>query len=238
MSSRSEQSRSMQPVWIIVGMVAMGILALAHPGSAQEGSKVVAPKNLFEDFEIIVNRNIFDPSRQTDRRKPSPEEMSAAKAANTTGSATTEEIIDSFKGEEMALVGTLIDGPTSVAFFTSENSDFKTVAQLGESVGEFRLAEIRTECVKLENKGKIIKLPVGSRMSSQRDGEWIIAANIRSRPVPKSETEAPPPKEGSPEKPPEETTASTAASAPEAAGGGADDVLKKLMEKRRKALEK
>ncbi len=226
--------------WFFLGLISLGIVILAGGASAQEGQKNTAAEGSFESFEIIVNRNIFDPNRRSDRRKPSPEEE-AARAANT--SASSEEGNDNFHSEEMALVGTLIDGGTSVAFFTSENSDFKTVALLGETIGDFRLAEIRTEHVKLENNGKTIELPVGSRMSSQRDGGWTVAANPRPRLTPKNESEAAPsPKEEDSANPSTETTASSKSSTTPAAtsttGGGTDDVLKQLMEKRRKALEK
>jgi len=229
--------------WFHWGLVFLGILTMAFGAFAQQVPKEVAPEGSFDSFEIIINRNIFDPNRRADRRKLSPEEEAAASAGNATVKTAGEEVIDDFISEQMALVGTLIDGPTAVAFFTSDNSDFKTVAQLGETVGEFRLAEIRTEHVKLESNGKTIKLPVGSRMSSQRDGEWIIAANIRPATTSERQREASPPNKESSEKPSGGTSASTASSTTESSGsdgggGGVDDVLKKLMERRRKALEK
>lgn len=215
-------------VWVPAGLVAMVLWAPAQDEKMESVASVS-----FESFEIVTNRNIFNPNRQADRRKPSPEEAAAAAtAASTSEGATSEESLDSFRSHEMALVGTLIDGPTAVAFFSSSSSDFKTVAQIGENVGEFRLAEIQTEYVKLDSNGKTIKLPVGSRMSSQRDGGWSIAANPRPVAAPKNSAETAPPKEEASVKPGDEAPAATAQ------GGGADDVLKRLMEKRRKALEK
>lgn len=223
--------------WIPVVLISAGILAMAGWASAQEEQKEAVSSVTFEAFEIIVNRNIFDPNRKSDRKKPTPEELSAS--ADTKNGATSEEESDNFKSDEVALVGTLIDGSTAVAFFTSETSDFKTVAQVGESVGDFKLAEIRTDCVRLEDHGKTIDLPVGSRMSSQKDGAWSIGMNPRPVPSPSGGPGPAPTTEGGSAKPAGETTPPSPEATPSgAASSGVDDVLKKLMERRRKALEK
>ena len=222
--------------WLV--FIPLGILALPWSAFCQESPKETGAEVSFEVFEIILNRNIFDPNRTTDRRKPSPQEEAAANKATAVEGASNEEKLDEFKSEEMALVGTIIDGPTAVAFFTSESSDFKTVAQRGEMVGEFRLAEIRTEHVKLESEGKTIQLPVGSRMSSQRNGDWIIALNSPATPKPKNENPSEGSQEGNTSNPPEGASGSSSSTPSPASGDGTDDVLKRLMERRRKALEK
>lgn len=243
-----------------VVLVLAGIVLVPEWTPAQAERKEAPAGTSFESFEIVVNRNIFDPNRQADKRTPTPEEMAAA--ADTNKGASSEQEIDHFQGNEVALVGTLIDGPTAVAFFTSETSDFKTIAQVGEQVGDFKLAQIRTEYVRLENKGKTIDLPVGSRMTSQKDGGWSMGQNPRpvrahgegeasegdsSRrdgpgreresgrrdEVTKGSDPARPAREEKAGSPPEEESG-----APKAASSGTEDVLKKLMERRRKALEK
>ncbi len=227
-------------LWYWFGFLAFqfGMLILPPEGNCQEAAGETGSEVSFEAFEIILNRNIFDPNRTADRRKLSPAEEAAAVKPDLVESATEENGVDDFKSEEVALVGTLIDGSTAVAFFTSDSSDFKTVAQRGEMVGEFRLAEIGTGSVKLESEGKKIELPVGSRMSSQRNGDWIIALNIQATPMPKNENASESSRKDNSSTPSGEASSSSSTTSPSSSGDSTDDVLKQLMERRRKALEK
>jgi hypothetical protein len=128
----------------------------------EAGVSVLAQSNTvnphdFSAFQIISDRNIFDPNRQPrvrNRTTPRP-----------------PRIVDSF-----SLVGTMSYSNVLLAFFDGTSSDYRKSLQPGDKIANYTAAEIRQDAVKLVSGTNAIELKVGMQMRRSADGNWAAAA--------------------------------------------------------------
>jgi len=212
----------------VLGLAPIGILIAALRAPSQDETRDRTSAVSFEPFRIVVERNIFDPNRRADRRGQDSDEEPGLAEAGEAGDATAVSEANFFESEQVALVGTLIDGATAVAFFESTNAEYDTVAEPGGAIAGFRIAEIRTEYVRLAKDGESVDLPVGSSMNSQEEGGWKVTSGSPLRQASRNGSEAASPKEERSVTEPEETKAM--------GNAGTSSVLDQLKQRRRKAL--
>jgi hypothetical protein len=168
----------------------------------------------FDAFRIIVKRSIFDPARRSDEprrsREPKP--------------ATPE--FEPPPIERLILLGVLINGPEIIAFFDGSESDYRVPVLLGGTIAGQRIAEIRTDSVKLEGGGRTISLPVGLSIRRQGSEPWEVDYAVQpsfSSEIASANTSESGVRGDSEDKRPEDTSS--------------DDIRRRMMERRKKELE-
>ncbi len=166
----------------------------------------------FESFRILIERNIFDP----DRRK----RMSVV-----------ELPVEAPPTERIVLIGTMIDGGEAYAFFDGTKSEYEAAVRLREAIAGYRVTEIDTDHVKLDNGGRQISLPVGMGLVREGEGNWQIASASLPAWSDRSRSTATESTTGATDKEQE-------AESGKSQGDSIEDVLKKLMEKRKQELQR
>jgi hypothetical protein len=114
----------------------------------------------FASFQIIGQRNIFDPNRVPHRR-----------------TGATARVVDSF-----SFVGTLSYAKGTFAFFDGTSPDFRKVLELDGSIAGFKVAAITPKSVKLLSETNAISgtneivLEVGTQIRRNDDGQWEVSS--------------------------------------------------------------
>ncbi len=202
---------------LLVLSIAFQISVRADEGESNETSSEVQIKdesapNAFERFQLILDRNIFDPDRrgprQRDReRRPEPP-----------------------REESFTLLGTMSYADKQLAFFNGTDSDWTGAIKLGESLGNHKLTSVEYDKVVLDFDGKIIELRVGSGRSKRGDEEWrtleegrSVSGRTSSRRFSSSSSS-------------DNATNSDDSDAPDLSGLESNDILKQLMERRKQQM--
>ncbi len=120
-----------------------------------------APARLsYDAFRMISDRNIFNPNRvgrgapRTTRRDPTP-------AAHV---------------ESFSLVGIMSYEKGLFAFFEGTSADFKKVLQADAVIGQYKVASVVPDAVKLTFGTNDYELKVGMQMRREDEGEWFLSA--------------------------------------------------------------
>jgi hypothetical protein len=130
------------------------VLALSTVAAAQETNR-----NSFASFQVISQRNIFDPNREP--RRPG--------RTRSSGPGHTRSV-DAF-----SLVGIMSYGKGDFAFFDGTNSEYRKIVEASGAIAGYKVAEITPGGVKLENGKQTVEMKVGAQM--QRDDErWQLVA--------------------------------------------------------------
>jgi hypothetical protein len=119
----------------------------------------VAPGQGFDAFQLLVERNIFNPNR-VGRTRSSPEEKPP-------------------RVDEISLVGTMESARGRIAFFDSPDAAFRKALREGESVGDFKVQRIATDGVDLVRDDKPLALKVSQQLRRPEGGDW----SVRSTPT-------------------------------------------------------
>jgi hypothetical protein len=179
------------------------VFAVASIAGAQETNR-----NSFAAFQLISQRNIFDPNREPrrpGRSRPSP---SRGKVA-----------------ESFSLVGTMSYDKGEFAFFDGTESDYRKILEPSGTIAGYMVAEITPSGVKLENGKQVVQMKVGSQL--QRDGDaWQLVARNES-----PSTHAEPPAVSGADAEPAGEPAGDSPALP------SNDILKKLMQQREQELK-
>jgi hypothetical protein len=125
-----------------------GAVSPQVPGKTVEG---------FTAFNIIGDRNIFNPNRsprRTGGNEPRPK----------------VKVVDSF-----GLVGILAYEKGTFAFFDGSASEFKKVLKVSDQIAGYTIAEVSSASVKLNKDGKTLEVPVGSQMRREEQGDWTLS---------------------------------------------------------------
>lgn len=168
----------------------------------------------YPSFQIISDRNIFNPNR-----------------SGRAGRSTRKEPEKAVKTESFALVGTMSYEKGSFAIFDGSSSEYRTVLKPAETIAGYKITEIAYDHVKLAStatNGVDIELAVGMQMKRQDEEEWRPGARTgsfatSSGPAAPSATS--------------EASSGSNSSPGSTSGGGASDILKRLMEKREQELK-
>ncbi|MCX7000771.1 MAG: hypothetical protein NT106_10840 [Candidatus Sumerlaeota bacterium] len=169
-----------------------------------------ADKSDFKDFKIVANRNIFD-SERTPSQEGSPRPQAVPKDPP----------------EEFRLVGVMISGKDSTAFFDGSRSDYKGQWKRGDIIAGFKIRIIRTSGLLLEKDSRRMVMTVASVMKKNDQNRWELS---------KSATHVSKPPEPASSSPQDVKGGAKGEVKGSEAGGG--DILKKLMERRKKEVEK
>ncbi|MSU48516.1 MAG: hypothetical protein EXS37_05385 [Opitutus sp.] len=117
---------------------------------------VISPANSFDAFQLVVERNIFDPNR-IGRTKAAPPEKPP-------------------RVDEISLVGTMNYQKGLVAFFDSPNGNYRKTLREGESVADFKVERIAADGVELLRAEKPVSLKVAQQLRRVENGEWTVRA--------------------------------------------------------------
>ncbi|MBM3853221.1 MAG: hypothetical protein FJ399_08685 [Verrucomicrobia bacterium] len=146
-------------------------------GSAAEGRRnaaakapvppaSVVPKQGFDAFQLVVERNIFNPHR-TGRTRPGSEEKPP-------------------RVDEISLVGTVQFGRENLAVFDSPEPAFCRSLHEGESVGDFTVRRITADTVELTRAGQSLALKVSQQLRRVEGGDWTVTANQAAKADPRA----------------------------------------------------
>lgn len=179
------------------------ILGVCAAASAQQTNALARPD--FAEFKLIAERNVFDATRRPHR-------------------APTRETRQGPVIESVSLVGTLISGKGTFAFFDGTSSEHRKAVEVNGAMAGYKVAAILPDAVKLESGSTGIEMRVGAQLRHDPAGGWRLATP--GEPVAEAaETPAgaaPPPGSGSPVP---------------VSGGDANDVLQKLQQQREQELK-
>lgn len=117
----------------------------------------LAPGSSFETFQLILDRNIFDPNR-TPRRGGSEEKAPRI--------------------DQISLVGTMQSDRGPVAFFDSPDSAFRKTAATGETIGDFKIKSITQDGVDLVREDKTTTVKVAQQLKRAEGGDWNVVSII------------------------------------------------------------
>ena len=155
-------------------------------------------------FQLIADRNIFDPSR-IPHGPGAPRVRQAPKS------------IDS-----LTLVGTMSYEKGTFAFFDGTSSDYRKALKLTDSIAGYKVANITPNSVKLAAGTNELNLSVGGQLRREEDGPWRLSGQPTSyaATLGAGSTSA--------------AASPTATGSSTTSGGTESDILKRLMQKREK----
>jgi hypothetical protein len=130
------------------------LLATVLPAAAQSTNGLD-----FASFQIIRQRNIFDPSRVPHRRS----------------SSSAARVVDSF-----SFVGTMSYAKGNFAFFDGTSPDFRKVLELEGSIADFKVIAITPKSVTMVSGTNETVLPLGTQMRRDDNGHWVVSTETAS----------------------------------------------------------
>jgi hypothetical protein len=142
----------------VVLLAALGaLLANVRPAAAQTTNAPAATNATdYSSFQIVVERNIFDPNRYA--HTPRSRRHSISPSA-----------------PYFSLVGTLSSRNGMLAFFDGNDSDYRKVLSPDGVIAGYKVVEITLRGARLEAGGKPVVMKVGAQMRQQGKGEWQLA---------------------------------------------------------------
>jgi hypothetical protein len=108
-------------------------------------------------FQLIVDRNIFDPNRYP-RGPGAPRARQAPRSVDS-----------------LTLVGTMSYEKGTFAFFDGTSSDYKKALKLTDSIAGYKVATITPNSVKLASGSNEVTLKVGAQLRREEDGPWLLS---------------------------------------------------------------
>ena len=133
------------------------LLAIGRPAAAQTTNAPAATNATdYSSFQIVVERNIFDPNRYA--HTPRSRRRSISPSAPW-----------------FSLVGTLSSRNGMLAFFDGNDSDYRKVLSPDGVIAGYKVVEITLRGARLEAAGKPVVMKVGAQMRQQGKGEWQLA---------------------------------------------------------------
>lgn len=204
----------------IVAAVGMLSVSAQDPGDEARDSSGVGESESrssggksFEDFKLILQRNIFDPERRP-YREPVREERPAPPPSPSP--------------DRLRLYGTSVHDGGAYAWFDGTEPGFKQFkAGVGTRMGAFEITGITLTNVALKAEDKKFELAVGGELQRVGNAPWKASGGGPMGSFSRSPS----------------NSGSTASPASESSGGSSEasemsDVLKRLLEKRKKELNK
>jgi hypothetical protein len=165
-------------------------------------------RNSFAAFQVISQRNIFDPNREP--RRP---------GRSRSSSSSHTRSVDAF-----SLVGIMSYDKGDFAFFDGTNSEYRKILESSGTIAGYKVTEITPTGVKLVYSNQVVQMKVGSQMELDGDTWRVVARNdLPAAPTQTASSTASAP--------------ATDAAVGDSSPGEANDVLKKLMQAREKELQ-
>jgi hypothetical protein len=197
---KAARQKTIMP-WIACFILAAGLFAQAQ--STNDSSSTTSAD--YSDFQVIVQRNIFNPSRFPSYRS---------------GYRPPERGAPTF-----SLAGTMSYRKGMYAFFSGTSPEYQKALQQGGMIAGYTVTNIDFAGVHLQNAGKEVHMTVGSAMR-QEGGGWVLSMPGQWNESPVTDTGSESSAATSPG-----TGATSTDTLP--SGGAASDVLKRLMELRK-----
>jgi hypothetical protein len=148
-------------------LLALSLLLTAPTAIAQQTPTTHAPD--FAEFQLIAERNIFNPNRSS--RPPAPSRRVTNRAPVT----------DSF-----TLVGTLGDPTQWIAFFDGTRPELRGRLKPGDTIGDYTLTTVTNGSVQLLSPTNTLHLRVGTQLRREDQGPWqIVERNLAALSDPK-----------------------------------------------------
>jgi hypothetical protein len=110
----------------------------------------------FSNFQVISERNIFNPSRTARHRSGGRQESAA----------------DAF-----SLVGTMKYTKGTFAFFDGTTSEYRKAVQNAGTIAGYKVTDITPTSVKLANGDKQLTMKIGTQMRREEKGAWQLVAS-------------------------------------------------------------
>jgi hypothetical protein len=111
----------------------------------------------FASFQVIAQRNIFDPNRVPHSR------------SNSTNAAA--HVADSF-----SFLGAMSYEKGNFAFFDGTSPDFRKVLELNGDIAGFKVTALTLKSVTLSSGTNEMVLPVGTPVRRDDDGHWVVSS--------------------------------------------------------------
>lgn len=124
--------------------------------SAPPAPAAVSPANTFDAFQLVVERNIFNPNR-VGRTKATAEDKPP-------------------RIDEISLVGTMRSEKGDLAFFESPDPALRKTLRVGGTVGDFKVQGIAADGVELLRADQPLSLKVAQQLRRPEGGEWTVRA--------------------------------------------------------------
>jgi hypothetical protein len=157
----------------IAGALAAVLLLAAGRSGAQTNSTAATTHNSssnndsppsYSSFQIISQRNIFDPNRRSQIRRTWTQQPSH-----------NHNVVDSF-----SLVGTMSYPKGKFAFFDGTSFQYKKVLQPGGNIAGYTVKDITPKAVTLTANGKDFEMPVGKQLRNEGSNSWKMADHVEA----------------------------------------------------------
>ena len=138
----------------IAGAVALLVAAFSAAAQTTNGTDFTA-------FQVISQRNIFDPNR--------------VPHTHFNSSRAGGRVPDSF-----SFLGTMSYEKGNFAFFDGTSPDFRKVLELDGDIAGFKVTALAPKSVTLLSGTNEMVLPVGTQVRRDDDGHWVVSAELAS----------------------------------------------------------
>ena len=188
----------------------------------------------FDTFQVILDRNIFDPSR---RPTLSTENLDAYESEKPDAYEETLRSTDPFSpgADYLVVTGALLYDAEAVAFLRVSSPEYATVVRQGDTIAGFQVKSIATNQIVLQNDERAITVPVGFGISRTGSDPWRVAAlSDAALTRPPDELDA---GESYERKDLRDGPSATPDSAEEKTDGPSNDLLERLRQRRQQELD-
>ena len=151
---------------LLVGML-VGVL---NSGAQQTNNNDSVPD--FSTFNIITQRNIFDPNRS-----------GRIRTDNTP--RTHPKMVDT-----ITLVGTMSYTKGKFAFFDGSSAQYKKVLEPGAGIAGFTVKEITGNTVTLAANGKEFQMKMGAQLRNPGDNKWELSSHAEEPTNPEPDSDS------------------------------------------------
>ena len=127
---------------------------------------VVSSAKNFDAFQLVVERNIFNPNRVSRARANSEEKPPRV--------------------DEISLVGTVQHDRENLALFDSPDAAFRKALREGDTLADFKVKRIAADAVELTREDKPVSLKVAQQLRRVEGGEWKVTINQAARADPRA----------------------------------------------------
>jgi len=184
---------------------------------ADVSAPVESPKhtNDLATFQMIADRNIFNPNRT--RRSRS-------------GASETEKPRVPVS-DVIALSGTIIYAKGNYAFFDSSASKFRKAAKIGDQIAGYTLKEVQQTHVALQRGQESLNLKIGEQLRREDEGAWQVTSDVTFT---SSDNGSQTTTASDPAAEPSSDKSNSTSPTPSGASEGPSEALKRLLEKRKK----
>lgn len=145
-------------------VVMVGFTMVQLPASAAEEKENHAAEGaVFSEYDLVLDRNIFDPDRG---RRPPPAPLVRQREAPPPPPPSVH----------MDLTGVLLAGKDSVAFLEGNAENIPPVCRLGDDVAGMQLVGIRSGHVILATTERRVQFVVGKSLVKEDGGSWEVSS--------------------------------------------------------------